>query len=676
MRIVLILEFFAFSVLSAAAADTPSAEAFRVLPSPSAESPVIAPYLKYQTEMAWQQDDLRRKSWEGTRTEQDLLRIQREVRANLLSMLGGLPAQKTPLNPHITGKIQMDGFHIEKLIFESLPGVYVSALVYLPDDDSKKHPGILVPAGHSSNGKTYYQALCQRLVQRGYVVISWDPIGQGERSQFWDPKKNKSRYNLICAEHAVLGNLAYLAGANLARWEIWDGIRALDYLLTRPEVDPERISITGTSGGGFQAAHITALDPRIEVAAPSCYITALPMRVYNRIFKDPDSDPEQDLYGMISNGVDHPGLLLLMYPRPVFVAAAVLDFFPIEGTHKTVREVSDLYAKFGHSDRISMREGYHDHQFSVENQEAAIAFLDHFNGLPAGKVLLPVKELDEKTLQCTRSGQVMLDYENARSLMDVIRDYYVEHQPKLSVTLKQLYYSNLYPGLNSWRVAQYQGSIPARGEIRWESMGTSQSGDVTIDRYLLHHGRYLELPLLYIHKAGRERRPLLVWLGENGKATAQDWPNVTKYLDAGYDILSIDPRGLGETRMPYKASSPDDPTLAQLDFDHAYMSPLSGVLGDYVYNSLLTGRPYFLQMIEDVEIASRFAREKLNPHAEFMVTGMGDAYTLASAVSETLPNVRLLSQPDARIEKWSDLVKQERDLWPIEYLMPGGAYIH
>ena len=151
---------------------------------------------------------------------------------------------------------------------------------------------------------------------------------------------------------------------------------------------------------------------------------------------------------------------------------------------------------------------------------------------------------------------------------------------------------------------------------------------------------------------------------------------MTKYLDAGYDILSIDPRGLGETRMRYKASSPDDPTLAQLDFDHAYMSPLSGVLGDYVYNSLLTGRPYFLQMIEDVEIASRFAREKLNPHAEFMVTGMGDAYTLASAVSETLPNVRLLSQPDARIEKWSDLVKQERDLWPIEYLMPGGAYIH
>src|SRR6266568_6412677 len=676
MKTVLIFALWAACGLFAAAADGPAANAFHVLPPVTKESPVITPYLQYQTEMAWQQDDQRRKTWDGIRSEQELLAVQKEIEQHLLAMLGGLPQEKTPLRPKINGTIQMEGFRIEKLIFESLPGVYVSALLYVPEDGNKTHPAILVPAGHAANGKVHYQALCQRLVQRGYVVICWDPVGQGERSQFWDAKAGKSRYNLICAEHAVLGNLAYLAGTNLARWEIWDGIRAVDYLLTRPEVDPERINITGTSGGGFQAAHIAALDPRIKVAAPSCYITALPMRAYNRIFKDPDSDPEQDLYGMISSDVDHPGLLLLMYPRPVFVAAAVLDFFPIEGTHKTVREVSDLYARFGHFDRISMREGYHGHQYSIENQEAAFAFLDHFNGLPAKKVLPPVKELDEKTLHCTRTGQVMLDYDNARSLMDVIRDYYVEHQPKLSVTLKQLYYSKLYPDINAWSVAQYQDSIPGRGEIRWEAMGTSQSGDATIDRYLLHHSRSLELPLLYIHKAGKDHRPLLMWLGENGKANAEDWPNVTKYLDAGYDILSIDPRGLVETRMPYKALSEDDPALAQMDFDHAYVSPLSGVLADYVYNSLLTGRPYFLQMIEDVEIASRFAGEKLNPHAEFKVTGVGAAYTLASAVSETLPDVPLVAQPDSQVTKWSDLVKQERELWPIEYLLPGGAYVH
>jgi Acetyl xylan esterase (AXE1) len=676
MKRILMAGLCAACVFPLFASDGPPANDFRVLPAPAmGEAPSITPYLKYQTEMAWQQDEERRKVWAQIRTEDDLLRIQRKLEKDLLDMLGGFPSQKTPLNPQITGKIPMNGFHIEKLIFESLPGLYVTALVYVPEDGSKTHPAILVPSGHSKNGKVYYQPLCQRLVQRGHVVISWDAVGQGERSQFWDAKNAKSRYNLICAEHAVLGNLAYLAGTNLARWEIWDGIRALDYLLTRPDVDPDRISITGTSGGGFQAAHIAALDRRIKVAAPSCYITALPMRVYNRIFKDPDSDPEQDLYGMISHHVDHAGLLLMMYPRPVFVAAAVLDFFPIEGTHSTVREITNLYSLFHHEHRIAMAEGYHGHEYSPQNQEAAMDFLDHFNSMPPSHGLPPVKELDDKTLQCTRTGQVMLDFPQARSVMDLIRDYYVEHKGEPVKTLKEQYYSESRPHIDSWTIAEFQGQTPVDGEILWEPRGSSQFDGVTIDKYLLHHSRYLKMPLLYIHKEGRRGPQVLFWLGENGKATAQDWPAVTKYLDAGYDIVSLDPRGMGETRMAYKAVSPDDPGLAKLDFDQAYTNSLSGVLADYVYNSILTGRPYLFQMIEDVEIANRFLSSQVNPRSELTITGANSASTLAGIVSETLPNIKLLPQTDSHVLRWSELVDQKTELWPIQYLLPGGAYV-
>ena len=244
----------AFCLVSvfAAAADVPPADAFRVLPPITTEGPEISAYLKYQTEMAWKQDEQRRQVWENIRTEKDLLKVQDEIRKHLLAMLGGLPSQKTPLRARITGQIPMDGFHIEKLIFESLPGIYVTALVYVPDDGPRKHPGVLVPAGHAPSGKAYYQALCQRLAQHGYVVIAWDPVGQGERSQFWDAKTGKSRYNLICAEHAILGNLAYLAGTNLARWAIWDGIRAVDYLLTRPDVDPDRSTLPEPAAGDFK----------------------------------------------------------------------------------------------------------------------------------------------------------------------------------------------------------------------------------------------------------------------------------------------------------------------------------------------------------------------------------------------------------------------------------------
>ena len=655
----------------------PPPEAFSVLQLPQ-RGPQITPYLQYQTELAWREDGERTGVWDEIRTEQDLLRVQKELRQKLLTMLGGLPTTRTPLHPHLTGRIAMDGFHIEKLIFESLPGVYVTALLYVPDDPSGEHtkyPAVLVPAGHAENGKAHYQALCQRLVQRGYVVISWDPVGQGERSQFWDAKAGKSRYNRICAEHAVLGNLAYLASTNLARWEIWDGLRAFDYLLTRPEVDPDRINITGTSGGGFQAMHIAALEPRIKVAAVSCYITSLPMRIHNRIFKDPDSDPEQDLYGMISNGVDHAGLLLLMYPRPVFVAAATLDFFPVEGTHKTFQEVSRLYSRFGHLDRIAMAESYNGHQYSDENQKAAFEFLDHFNQLPKTPALASSKDLDEKTVQCTRTGQVMLDFEDARSLMDLIRDYYTEHRTEAVQSLRKLYLGDNYPGIATWNVSEYNGLAPAAGEIAWERTGASIFEDTSIDRYVLRHSRNLVMPLLHIHRTANQNQRWLLWFSKNGKAGVNDWPEIRKYLDAGFDVVTFDFRGLGETRMPYKAVSEDDPSFAQLDFDRAYINPLSSVLAGYVYNSLLTGRPYFLQMIEDAEIVVRFSRLKLHA-GNFSVASDEEGSTLASAIAETLPTVQQIPLPGASIMKWSDLVIERREQWPIQYLLPGGAYIH
>ena len=665
----------AIAVCALAADDAPPPEAFRVREQPLSPGPRITPFLQYQAEQAWREDNDRQRAWDGIHNERELLRTQDQARRKLLQMIGGLPAAKTDLQARVTGRIEMDGFSVEKLIFQSLPGVYVTALLYVPADHSKKHPAVLVPAGHAADGKFHYQSLSQRLVGRGYVVISWDPVGQGERSQFWDSAAGKSRYNLVCGEHAAMGNLAYLAGANLARWEIWDGIRAVDYLLTRPEVDSQRISITGTSGGGFQATLIAALDERIKVAVPSCYISALPMRMYNRIFADPDSDPEQDLSGMISNGVDHPGLLLMIYPRPVMVAAAVLDFFPIEGTRKTVREVRSLYERFDRGERIALVEGYHGHQFSSENQEAALDFLDRFNQMPVRHGLPAVKELADKALLCTRTGQVALDYRDAKSLMEVIREFYEEHRTAPGHHLLKEYYGDKYGGVKQWQVSEYSGATAVPGQITWEDVGSSEAAGVSIDRYLLRHSKLLEMPLLHIHKSAAGKRTVLLWFREGGKATAADWPDIKKYVEQGYDVVSFDFRGLGETRMPYTAVSPDDPTLGALDFDHAYVNSISGVLANHVYNSLLTGRPYFLQMIEDAEIAGRFAREKLGAKG-VAVTAPDGGYTLASAIAETLPRIELLPQPDAKVLKWSEIVEQKQEIWPIQYLLPSGAYIH
>jgi len=666
------------SALNTFAQVTPPADAFRVLPE-QPDGPSITPYLRYQTDLAWRQDAARIEDWRKIHTEAELQLLQAELRKKLLEMLGGLPNTRTPLRPQITGRIQMSGFHIEKLIFESMPGIYVTALLYVPDSVSavsaaSKHPAILVAAGHAADGKVHYQTMCQRLVQRGYVVISWDPVGQGERSQFWDAKVGKSRYNLICAEHAVLGNLAYLAGTNLARWEIWDGLRAFDYLLTRTDVDPDRISITGTSGGGTQAMYIAALEPRIKVAAISCFITSLPMRVHNRIFKDPDSDPEQDLYGVLSNGIDHPGLLLLMYPRPVFVAAAVLDFFPIEGTERTFREVQQFYARFGHADRIAMIEGYHGHQFSDGNQLAAFEFLDHFNGLPLTQALAPSNDFDAKSVQCTRTGQVMLDFPDAKPLTHLIRDFYHEHERQAVASTKEQYFARGYPKINSWQLDTYAGIDPADGAISWQLLGTSTFDGVVIDRYALHHSRSLVMPLIYVHKASNANKKWEIWFGKSGMAKSSDWPELLKQVEQGFDVISFDFRGLGETRMRYKALSEDDPSFASLDYDHAYVNPLSSVLADYVYNSLLTGRPFFLQMIEDVEVATRFAKLKFGAD-HFSLIADPDYELLATTTASTLEGITHTPNSSAPVLKWSDIVDRETELWPIQWLMPGGAYV-
>jgi hypothetical protein len=663
-----------FSFLPASSGqNAPPAEAFEVLQNTKA-GPRITPFLQYQLDEAWRQDEAQQRVWDSIQNETDLLKLQQQMRESLLEMIGGLPDRKTDLHARVTGKSQMEGFSIEKLIFESLPGVYVTALVYVPDDHSKKHPAVLVPAGHATNGKIHYQVLSQRLAGRGYVVIAWDPVGQGERSQFWDAKAGRSRYNLVCAEHAVMGNLAYLAGANLARWEIWDGMRAVDYLLTRPDVDGERISITGTSGGGTQTALIAALDPRIKVAAPSCFITSLPMRMANRMFSDPDSDPEQDFFGMLSSKVGHTGLLLLLYPRPVIVASAVLDFFPIEGARKTFREVERVYERFQHADRIAMTEGYHGHQYSDENQDAALDFLDRFNGMPLRRGLLAAKELPDKELLCTRSGQVMLDESDARSLMDVIRDYYVEHKQSPQKTLAELYRESNASDIAQWGASEFNGAPAGENQITWEQAGSTTFGEFQIDKYVLRHSRLLVLPLLYIHKTtGKPNDALLLFKG-TGKAGASDWPQIEAHLRSGYGVVTFDFRGLGETRMPYTPVSPDDPLLGKLDFDHAYMNPISGVLANHVYNSLLSGRPYFFQMMDDAKIAKRFAEEKLKVRIAG-VAAPGEAFTVAAAIAETTPGMKLVREADSIRVQWRVLVEKKEEAWPIEFLVPGGAYL-
>lgn len=232
----------------------------------------------------------RRARLDNVRTKADAEAYRQDVRKRLAESFGPFP-EKTPLNPRITGQLSTKKLLIDKVVFESRPGFQVTGLFYRPKQISGKIPGILALCGHSSSGKNapWYQDVAQSLALRGYGVLMIDPIGQGERRQFTDAEGVRPGV----FDHNMRGKQLALIGEALCTWRLWDAIRGLDYLLTRPEIDAGRIGVTGTSGGGTLSTYLNAFDSRLTMAAPSCYITTQLRNLENEL----PADAEQNLRG-------------------------------------------------------------------------------------------------------------------------------------------------------------------------------------------------------------------------------------------------------------------------------------------------------------------------------------------------------------------------------------------
>jgi pimeloyl-ACP methyl ester carboxylesterase len=197
------------------------------------------------------------------------------IRSKITELLGGFPS-RTPLNAKVTGGFSRDGYRVETLVFESRPKFYVTADVYVPTSTQPPFPAVVGVAGHTQTSKAaaFYQHGWISLAKRGFLVIAFDPPGQGERIQYYDPELGRSRVGTATSEHTAVGLQCILTGSNVANYIVWDGMRAIDYLLTRNDVDPKRIAVAGNSGGGMQSAYLAALDTRLAAAAPSCFLTS------------------------------------------------------------------------------------------------------------------------------------------------------------------------------------------------------------------------------------------------------------------------------------------------------------------------------------------------------------------------------------------------------------------
>lgn len=269
---------------------------------------------------------------------------QEVVRKKILSLIGGLP-ERTALNARTMGTVQGDGFHIEKVLFESQPQFYVTALLYIPDvrPAATRFPAILMSPGHYPTGKAADYATAADFARNGFVVLSYDPIGLGERLQYPDPHKpNASLAIRPTGEHGEAGLQPTLIGDAVSRYFVWDAIRGIDFLAQRPEVDPKRIGAFGCSGGGTISAMVGALDARVAADGVACYNTSFDALLASI----GPQDGEQSIPGFVAARLDFPDWIELVAPRPYAVIATYLDMFPFSGAVATVSEARRFYSLF------------------------------------------------------------------------------------------------------------------------------------------------------------------------------------------------------------------------------------------------------------------------------------------------------------------------------------------
>ena len=278
------------------------------------------------------------------RTPEELKAKQAEWQAAWRTGIGGLPETKTPLNAKAGPAVTCDGFTLQNVLFESQPGVYVVGHLFLPDAAkfAPPYPCVMMPMGHSDNGilNLRYATHAAMTARAGLAVFSWDPIGQGERRQIG--RRYDAQFSECAREHSSLGARGWLVGWNFARFRIWDAIRAVDYVLTRKEIDGKRLGVMGTSGGGTMSAYMQAWDERITVAFPNCFISSI-----RAVFGERGChDAEQFFFGQLTSGVNHAAILALGQPRVALATGSRWrDYFPHHGAVETFAIFSNLVTR-------------------------------------------------------------------------------------------------------------------------------------------------------------------------------------------------------------------------------------------------------------------------------------------------------------------------------------------
>jgi dienelactone hydrolase len=596
--------------------------------------------------------DRRRKVIAAIKTPEDIARRQKELRAFFLQSLGDFP-EKTPPNGRVVGAMPREGYRIEKVIFESRPKHHVTANLYLPDS-KPPFPGVLLPCGHSDNGKAAetYQRAAILLARNGMAVLCYDPIGQGERYQLLDATGKPVIRGTI--EHTMAGIGALLVGRQEASYRIWDGIRALDYLASRAEVDPARLGCTGNSGGGTMTAYLMALDDRIAVAAPSCYITSL-----ERLFVTAGpQDAEQNITGQVAAGMEHADYVTMRAPKPTLLSVGTRDFFDIHGSWDTFREVKLIYGRLGYGERMDLFESDEPHGFTGPRRTAVARWLRRWLLKADDAITEPDFPIaSDAELQCTRSGQVMIDFPQEVSVFD------------LNIAQAKVLRSMRLFATTQFSKSEFRGNVLRKLDLTgWRPrpvaprvVESRDNGSTVLRKLVFGIDNRLSIPAIEVTATGRPTRgSTLVKVGADWqKELAQAGKLADRAAPHGRLIL-VDPRGMGET-TPRRGRDPErDFTDFGVDWQEAFLAL-------HLDRSLLARRAAdILTVLESLAASSDKDRD-----AGFEVTGYGPAgsVVLHAALLDERGLIKKIVL-ERSLLSWTELIEHKMSRGQLASIVP------
>jgi len=606
--------------------------------------------------------DTAQKAWQerydSLKTVADIETYQQERKDFFRQQLGKM-WERTPLNAKTVktfgkGTSGKNAYRVELILFESAPNFYVTGAMFLPDETKFQppYPAVLVVCGHANEAKAYepYQGAAALMATHGLAVCIMDPIDQGERSQRL--KDDGKPILQGVAAHNTLGPGSILLGRNTATFEVWDMMRALDYLQSRTDVDSKRLGVTGNSGGGTQTSYIMSLDDRVAAAAVHCYLCSL----YGKMMTaSGPQDAEQNIFGQVAFGMDHVDYCIMRAPKPTLIGTTTDDFFPVEDAWATARNAKRIYDRLGYNEKMTISETDGPHGWHKPLREATVRWMLRWL---AGRDEMVFEADDQPSctneeLCCTPRGEVML-LAGARSAFDLNRDYNEELLAARAAKAASRSDEELRATIR--RVA----GVRTLGEIGPPGFAGSADASALLEKLdavdsVIHFaipvedGKIMLYSTLFTPKT--DATEVVIYLNDSGRLA--DLNRINQLAKEGKMVGAVDLRGLGQTQG-----------VGATYYDHK----LFGTDGVDYYFAYLLGKSYIGMRTEDLlAVAQILAKDGV-----VKVVASGEIAGLVALHAGAL-EPRLFSKVtlDTPVRSWYDIVKAGSTPYAITNLVHG-----